>query len=92
MSVQTVTLEELQARAERGMAIAQQIIKESVLAAGVTDQEYERGKIAEDVFHRLMGQGLSMEEADEYIDKASWEEIERRHREMYPQKYVDSPT
>ena len=90
MSVKLETAEEIEARAERGMAIAQQIIKDSWLSEGMTEEEWERDQIVGEVFARLLSQGLSPNEADDYLQKMSWEQIQGKHREMYPRQYAKS--
>lgn len=69
------------------MALAQQIIKDSWLAAGMTEVQWERAPIEEAVYDMMLHRGISEAVALEYIDTTPWEEIQRKHREMYPGQY-----
>ena len=87
MIVQQMTEEEMALRAERGMEIAQQILKDSWLVVGITEEQWERWPIEVDVHDMMVHRGSSEAEAEAYIDTAPWEEIQRKHREMYPGQY-----
>ena len=69
------------------MESARQIIRESWLANGMTAEQWERFPIEADVYEMLIAQGRSEREAGDYLESASWEDIQRRHREMYPRRY-----
>jgi hypothetical protein len=87
MAVQVETSEDIALRAERGMALARQIIKDSWHEVGLSEEQWERSPIYADVHEGLMRQGLSAKEAENCLDAVSWEEVQRTHREMYPRRY-----
>lgn len=70
-----------------GTQMARQIIKQSWLDEGMTEEEWEQNRVNEEVLHGLTGQGFSWDEANAYLDKATWEEIVRKHHELFPQRY-----
>ena len=83
------TAEEVAAPAEKTMALARQITKDSWLVEGVTEEEYDRGLLESDIFERLLGRGYSEDKANALIDSLSFDEVQRQHREMYPAQYTN---
>lgn len=74
------------------LAEAHRLIDQAWLDTGVTSEELERDEVMSDVFEGLVAQGKTYRDAQDYLSQTSWEEMQRKHRELFPRRYASNGT